>query len=59
MAEVDPSTETWRAIPGHEGRYEVSDWGRVRSLRVRNRQSDRARPTPKILKFTSSAATIY
>ena len=26
------SAEEWRAIPGHEGRYEVSDLGRVRSL---------------------------
>lgn len=26
-----PSTERWRPIPGHEGRYEVSDQGRVRS----------------------------
>lgn len=26
------STEEWRAIPGHEGRYEVSDKGRVRSF---------------------------
>lgn len=25
-------TETWRPVPGHEGRYEVSDQGRVRSL---------------------------
>ena len=24
--------ETWRAVPGYEGRYEVSDHGRVRSL---------------------------
>jgi hypothetical protein len=24
--------ETWKAIPGYEGRYEVSDIGRVRSL---------------------------
>lgn len=24
--------ENWKAIPGHEGRYEVSDLGRVRSL---------------------------
>lgn len=24
--------EEWRAVPGHEGLYEVSDWGRVRSL---------------------------
>lgn len=25
-------TENWKAVPGHEGRYEVSDLGRVRSL---------------------------
>ena len=25
--------ETWKAIPGYEGRYEVSDQGRVRSFR--------------------------
>ena len=25
-------TETWKAIPGYEGLYEVSDLGRVRSL---------------------------
>jgi hypothetical protein len=25
--------EAWRAVPGYEGRYEVSDGGRVRSLR--------------------------
>lgn len=26
------SDEVWRAIPGYEGRYEVSDLGRVRSV---------------------------
>lgn len=26
------ASEQWRAIPGHEGRYEVSDLGNVRSL---------------------------
>ncbi len=25
-------TEQWRAIPGYEGRYEVSDMGRVKSV---------------------------
>jgi hypothetical protein len=25
-------TENWKPIPGHEGRYEVSDHGRVRSV---------------------------
>ena len=28
----DYSAEVWRAIPGHEGRYNVSDYGRVKSL---------------------------
>lgn len=26
------SSERWRGVPGYEGAYEVSDWGRVRSL---------------------------
>lgn len=26
------ATERWRAVVGYEGHYEVSDWGRVRSL---------------------------
>jgi len=29
---VKPTHENWRAIPGYEGHYEVSDRGRVRSL---------------------------
>lgn len=29
---MDLSGEAWRAVPGYEGRYEVSDRGRVRSL---------------------------
>lgn len=32
MANVHPTQENWRAIPGFEGLYEVSDHGRVRSL---------------------------
>lgn len=32
MADNQPITETWLPIPGHEGSYEVSDQGRVRSL---------------------------
>jgi hypothetical protein len=32
MSIVEP-TENWRDIPGYEGRYMVSDQGRVRSLR--------------------------
>ena len=29
------TTETWKPVPGYEGRYEVSDLGRVRSVDVR------------------------
>ena len=39
-------TERWRWIKGHEGRYEVSDLGRVRSWRT----SRRGEPGPRILK---------
>lgn len=34
--------ETWRPVVGFEGRYEVSDAGRVRSLDARVRYVDRA-----------------
>jgi len=30
---MDYSTEEWRAVPGYEGLYEVSDQGRVKSLK--------------------------
>ena len=36
-------TETWKAVPGYEGRYEVSDQGRVRSFR-RSKQGRELRP---------------
>lgn len=38
-------SEQWRAIPGYEGRYEVSDQGRVRSWLPYHHT-----PTPRILK---------
>ena len=44
---VEP--EKWRPVVGFEGIYEVSDLGRVRSLRFRNKQTDRVRAEPKIL----------
>lgn len=28
-------TEEWRPVVGYEGNYEVSDWGRIRSIRRR------------------------
>lgn len=49
--------ETWRPIPGHEGRYEVSDFGMVRSLartcRSRHKRGYRAVPA-KMLKLSWS-----
>lgn len=42
--------EIWCAIPGLEGRYDVSDQGRVRSLRFRGGRVDVPRKTPLILR---------
>jgi hypothetical protein len=42
--------EEWRAIPGWEGRYEVSNHGRVRSLRLVAHNRDRLRAEPLIMK---------
>jgi hypothetical protein len=46
-------TEEWRAVPGYEGHYEVSDQGRVRSLRLRGRGKhgwyDRPRSEPFVM----------
>jgi hypothetical protein len=44
------ASETWRAVVGYEGRYEVSDQGRVRSLRRRGFSYDIARATPLLLR---------
>jgi len=47
-----PAPEEWRAIAGYEGLYEVSDLGRVRSLRSRGNGTfgawDRLRPEPLV-----------
>lgn len=34
---MENGVETWRAVVGHEGRYEVSDHGNVRSLNYNRR----------------------
>lgn len=43
-------TEAERAVIGYEGLYEVSSLGRVRSLRFRNRTTDKLRSVPTLLK---------
>ena len=43
-------TELWKDIQGLEGYYQISNFGRVRSLRFRNNQVDKQRDVPKILK---------
>lgn len=40
-------TEQWRPVVGFEGRYEVSDQGRVRSLRFRGNGDSRLMSAPK------------
>lgn len=47
--------ETWRPVPGYEGRYEVSDQGRVRSLWAIGGNYKRRRQTPLILKSPANA----
>ncbi len=42
-------TEIWKPVPGKEGRYEVSDQGRVRSLRVFVHGHYRERREPRVL----------
>lgn len=44
------AAEEWRPIPGLEGRYDVSDHGRVRALRFRNATVDKVRAEPLILR---------
>lgn len=40
--------EEWRDIPGYDGWYQASDWGRIRSFRCGGHK-DYRRKTPKIL----------
>ena len=43
-------TEMWRAVPYYRGRYEVSSFGRVRSLRNGDRRGGFERKKPLLLK---------
>jgi len=44
-----PDREIWRPVVGHEGFYEVSDWGRVRSLYLGVGAFTRRREEPLLL----------
>lgn len=45
--------EIWKDIPGFEGKYEASNFGRVRSLLMINRHGTRTRKTPLVIKQAS------
>jgi len=43
--------EEWRDVPGYDGFYQVSDWGRVRSFRTNGpRHTESRLETPRLLK---------
>lgn len=46
--------ETWKAAPGYEGLYEVSDLGRVRRLIYVNKQTCRRYDEPRIIKLSNN-----
>lgn len=48
--------EIWKDIPGYAGEYQASSLGRIRSLRFRNRFTNRPRGKPLILKPSISRA---
>lgn len=47
---MSDDAERWMPVTGFEGRYEVSDLGRVRSLILNTRHGERPRAAPKILR---------
>lgn len=48
--------EVWKAVVGFEGRYEVSDWGRVRSMdRTTPRRNHLIKLSGKVLKAKPNA----
>ena len=51
--------ETWLPVVGFEGRYEVSDLGRVRSLWIAGRAYSRPRKEPKILALKITGTGYY
>jgi len=51
--------EVWLPVPGYLGLYEVSDFGRVRSLRAVARNTNRLRDVPLILVTTKCKRTGY
>ena len=50
--------ERWLPVPGFEGRYEVSDLGRIRSLRFTNGKTDQLRNEPLILKYRDRSISL-
>ena len=48
--EFDEGKEQWRSVVGYVGYYEVSNYGRVRSLRFKNNTTNKIREKPYIMK---------
>lgn len=46
----EPTQEQWRPVVQYEGLYEVSSWGRVRSLWFLNGSANLPRPVPVVLR---------
>lgn len=52
------NVEEWRDLPGYNGFYQVSDWGRIRSFRDQHHKGGRLK-TPTILKPAKYAYRTY
>lgn len=50
--------EEWRDLPGYNGFYQVSDWGRIRSFRDQHHKGGRLK-TPTVLKLAKYAYRTY
>jgi hypothetical protein len=55
----EDSVESWRPVVGFEGSYEVSNWGRVRSLWVDKARVRRPRRCPLVLTAHVNPETLY
>lgn len=57
LSEAEIAAERWAPVVGMEGRYEVSDMGRVRSLWFTNGVVSRPRPAPMMMRLKLRSAS--